>query len=158
MTGAHNFFRLYALVICDHAPAQRNVEDFDFASEVPHSNHNTVGTASWQNHDSSSPQSAIILHCYVCLYLSNHNISSTLWGQCKSKKHSTFTRLWISPSCSGAGVKQWLQMTGALYKAHARIQNVSPEGVQLCNVIFFYFFFMGGSKYHYISGPSLAHH
>ena len=35
MTGAHNFFRLYALVICDHAPAQRNVEDFDFMSEVP---------------------------------------------------------------------------------------------------------------------------
>ena len=85
MTGAHNFFRRYALVICDHAPAQRNVEDFDFVSEVPHSNHHTVGTASWQNHDSSSPQSAIILHCHVCLCLSNHNISSTLWGQWKSK-------------------------------------------------------------------------
>ena len=86
MTGAHNFFRLYALVVCDHAPAQRNVEDFYFVSEVPHSNHHTVGTASWQNHDSSSPQSAIILHCHVCLCLSNHNFSSTLWGQCKSKK------------------------------------------------------------------------
>ena len=78
MTGAHNFFRLYALVICDHAPAQRNVEDFDFVSEVPHSNHHTVGTASWQNNDRSSLQSAIILHCHVCLCLSNHNISSTL--------------------------------------------------------------------------------
>ena len=43
MTGTHNFLRLYALVICDHAPAQRNVEDFDFVSEVPHSNHHTVG-------------------------------------------------------------------------------------------------------------------
>ena len=30
-------------------------------------------------------------------------------------KHSTFIRLWISPSCSGAGVKQWLQMTRALF-------------------------------------------
>ena len=64
MAGAHNFFRLYALVICDHAPAQRNVEDFDFVSEVPHSNHHTVGTASWQNHDSSSPQSAIFVYVY----------------------------------------------------------------------------------------------
>ena len=65
MTGARNFFCLYALVMCDHAPALRNVEDFDFVSEVPHSNHHTVGTASWQSHDSSSPQSAIILHCHV---------------------------------------------------------------------------------------------
>ena len=30
MTGVHDFFRLYALVVCDHAPAQRNVEGFDF--------------------------------------------------------------------------------------------------------------------------------
>ena len=47
MTGAHTFFCLYALVICDHAvnaPAQRNVEDFDFLSAVPHSNCHTVGT------------------------------------------------------------------------------------------------------------------
>ena len=35
MTGEHNFFRLYALVICDHAPAQRIVEDSDFVSAVP---------------------------------------------------------------------------------------------------------------------------
>ena len=61
MTGAHNFFRLFALVICDHAPAQRNVEDFDFVSAVPHSNHRTVGTASWQNHY-SSPRS-LFLDC-----------------------------------------------------------------------------------------------
>ena len=85
MTDALNFFRLYAQVICDHAPAQRNVEDFDFVSAVPHSNHHTVGTASWQNHDSTSPQSVIILHCHVCLCLSNPNISSALWRQCKSK-------------------------------------------------------------------------
>ena len=44
MTCAHTFFRLYALVICDHAPAQRNVEDFDFVSAVPNSNCHTVGT------------------------------------------------------------------------------------------------------------------
>ena len=28
MTGAHNFFRRYTPVICDHPPAQKNVEDF----------------------------------------------------------------------------------------------------------------------------------
>ena len=85
MTVAHNFFRLYALITCDHAPAQMNVEDFDFVSAVPQSNHHTVGTASWQNHDISSPQYVIILHCHVCLGLSNPYISSALWRQCKSK-------------------------------------------------------------------------
>ena len=104
MAGAL-FFRLYALVICDHAPAQRNVEDSDFVSAVPHSNHHTVGTASWQNHDSSPPQSVIILHCHVCLDLSNPYISS-------------ITHLPGHGSCSGAGVKQWLQMTGALFIAY----------------------------------------
>ena len=85
MTGAHNFFRLYALFVCDHVPAQRNIEDFDFVSAVPHSNHNTVGTASWQNHDSSTPQSVINLHCHVCLGLSIPYSSFALWRQCKSK-------------------------------------------------------------------------
>ena len=70
MTGEHNFFRLYALVICEHAPAQRNVEDSDFVSAVPHGNHHTVGTASWQNYENSPPQSVIILHCPVYLGLS----------------------------------------------------------------------------------------
>ena len=87
MAGAKFSFRLYALVICDHAPAQRNVEDSDFVSAVPHSSHHTMGTASWQNHDSncSPPQSVIILHCHVCLGLSNPYISSALWRQCLSK-------------------------------------------------------------------------
>ena len=109
------FFRLYALVICDHAPVQRNVEDSDFVSAVPpNSDHHTVGTASWQNHDSSPPQSVIILHCHVCLGLSNPYIFSAFWRQCKSR----FTRPRISPSSSGAGGKQWLQMTGALFIAY----------------------------------------
>ena len=80
------FLCLYALVICDHCPpALGNVEDFDFVSAVPQSNHHTVGTASWQNHDSSPPQSVIILHCHVCLCLSNTYISFALRRQCKSK-------------------------------------------------------------------------
>ena len=85
MTGEHIFFRPYSLVICDTAPAQRNVEDSDFVSTVPHSNHHTVGTFSWQNHDSSPRQSVIIQHCHVYLGLSNPYISSALWRRCKSK-------------------------------------------------------------------------
>ena len=50
-----------------------------------HSNHHTVGAASWQNHESSPPQSVIILHSNVCLGLSNPYISSALWRQRKSK-------------------------------------------------------------------------
>ena len=62
MTGAHNSFRLYALVMCDHCPpAQGNVEGFDFVSTVPHINHHTVGTGSWQNHDST------LLYCTAML-------------------------------------------------------------------------------------------
>ena len=81
MTGGYNLFRLYALIICDHCPpAQRNVGDIDFVSAVPHSNRHTMGTASWQNHDSSPPQSVIILHCHGCLCLSNTDISSALLG------------------------------------------------------------------------------
>ena len=63
MTGGHNSFRLYALVICDHCPlpTQGNAKDFYFLSAVPHSNHHTVGTASWQNED-SSPRN-MLLYC-----------------------------------------------------------------------------------------------
>ena len=45
-TGGHDLFRLYA---------QGNVEDFDFFSAFPNSNKQTVGAASWQNHDSPPP-------------------------------------------------------------------------------------------------------
>ena len=86
-------------------------------SAVPHSNHHTVGAASWQNHDSSPPQSVIILHSNVCLGLSNPYISSALWRQRKIK-----TQHIISPSYSGALVKQWLQMTGALFIAPASLR------------------------------------
>ena len=84
----NNLLRLYALDICDHCPpppAQGNVEEFNFKSAVPHSNHHTVGTTSWQNHDSSPLQSVIILHCHGCLCLSNTYISSSLRRQRTSK-------------------------------------------------------------------------
>ena len=82
-------------------------------SAVPHSNNHIVGAASWQNHDSSPPQSVIIMHSNVCLGLSNPYISSALSRQRKSKKKQHI----IFPSFSEALVKQWLQMTGALFKA-----------------------------------------
>ena len=61
-------------------PAQGNVEDFDFVYAVPHSNHHTVGPASWQNHDSSPPQSVIILHCHGCLCQCKSKITAHLPG------------------------------------------------------------------------------
>ena len=103
MTGAHNFFRIYSLVICDHAPTQRNVEDFDFVSAVPHSNLHTVGTACWQNQDSSSQQSVFILHCHVCLDLSHPYISSALWRQCKCKNQHIYQAMDIPVLLRGWG-------------------------------------------------------
>ena len=132
MTGAHNFFRLYALVICDHAPAPRLVEDFDFVSEVPHSNNHTVGTAIAGKTMTVHPRSLLLYCTAMFVYVYQTTTFPPHYGDNEKVK----TRLWISPSCSGAGVKQWLQMTGALYIAHARIQKVSPEGVQLGNVFF----------------------
>ena len=111
MTGAHNLFCLYALVKWPLPPAQGNVEDFDFVSAVPQSNHPTVGTASWQNHDSPPPQYVIILHCHVCLCLSNTYISSALLRHCKS----TFARL--SPPCSEA----WVKPRGEGYSIFSRL-------------------------------------
>ena len=82
-------------------------------SAVPHSNHQTVGAASWQNHDSSPLQSVIILHSNVCLGLSNPYIPPHCGDNVKVK-----TQHIISPSCSEAWVNQWLQMTGALFIAY----------------------------------------
>ena len=65
---AHNLFCLYALVICDHCPAQGNVEDFDFVSAVPNSSHHTVGTASWQNMK-VLPRSPLLYCTAMCVYV-----------------------------------------------------------------------------------------
>ena len=129
MTGAHNFFRLYALVICDHAPAQRNVEDFDFLSEVPHSYHHTVGTASWQNHYSSSPQSAIILHCHVCLCLSNHNFPPHCGDNEKVKTQHIYQAMDIPVLLRGWGE--------AVVTNDWRIIYLKPLKTQLVQVLFF---------------------
>ena len=162
MTGAHNFIRLYALVICDHAPAQRNVEDFDFVSAVPHGNHNLVGTASWQNHDSSSPQSVILLHCHVCLCLSNRNISSAYVYQTatfplhcrdnvKVKTQDIYQSKDIPVLIRGWGEAVVTNDWRIIYSPCADPESFARGGPTLQR-----FFLMGGSKYHYISGPSSA--
>ena len=152
MTGAHNFICLYALVICDHAPAQRNGEDFDFVSAVPHSNRNTVGTASWQNHDSSSPQSVIILYCHVCLCLSNPSISSALWRQCKSKNTAHLPGYGYPRPDQGWGEAVVTNDWRIIYSPCADTESFA-RGVPTLQR---FFFLMGGSKYHYISDPSSA--
>ena len=79
-----------------------NVEDFDFVSAVPHSNHHTVGAASLQNHDRFPPQSVFILHSNVCLGLSNPYISLHCGDDVKVK-----TQHIISPSCSEVVTYDW---------------------------------------------------
>ena len=118
ITGAHNFFRLYALVICDHAPAQRNVEVFDFVFAVRHSNHHTLGTAIAGKTMTVHPCSLLSYCTAMFAYVYQTPTFPPHCGDNVKYKHSTFTRLWISPSCSGVGVKQWLQMTGALFIAY----------------------------------------
>ena len=61
MTGGHYLFRPYALVICDNSPGQRGMSKIlTLCLQFPIIT-TTVGTASWQNHDSSPPQS--VLYC-----------------------------------------------------------------------------------------------
>ena len=80
MAGVHNLFRLNALVICDHCPPppQGNLEDFHFVTfilclQFPIVfNHHTVGTASWQNHDS------LLLYCTAMVASQlTHNVNVT---------------------------------------------------------------------------------
>ena len=78
-------------------------------SAVPHSNHHTVGAASWQNHD-SSPRS-LFLYCTAMYQI------PTFPPHCGDNV-KVKTQHIISPSCSEAWVKQWLQMTGALFIAY----------------------------------------
>ena len=81
-------------------------------SAVPHSNHHTVGAASWQSHDGSPPQSVIILHSNVVYVYQTPTFPPHCGDNVKVK-----TQRIISPSCSEALVKQWLKMTGALFIA-----------------------------------------
>ena len=104
MTGAHNFFRLYALVICDHAPAQRNVEGFNFVFAARHRNHHTLGTDIAGKTMTVLPlQSVIIMHCHVCLCLPNPYLSSALWRQRKVQTRHFYQAMGIPVLFRGWG-------------------------------------------------------
>ena len=85
MTGAHNFFRLDAPVICNHPQVRGLSRTLTLCLQFSIVTTILWGAASWQNHDSSPLQSVFILHSNVYLGLSNPYISSTLWRQRKSK-------------------------------------------------------------------------
>ena len=79
----------------------------DFVSAVPHSNHHTVGAASWQNHDRSPPQSVFILHSNVCLGLSNPYISCALWGQRESKNTAHYIPILLRGLGEAVATNDW---------------------------------------------------
>ena len=85
MTGAHNFFRLYAPVICDHLQLRGMWRTLTLCLQFPIVTTILWGQLAGKILDSSPPQSVFILHSNVCLGLSNPYISSALWRQRKSK-------------------------------------------------------------------------
>ena len=130
MTGSHNLFRLYAPVICHPPPpAQRNVEALDFVPAVSHSNHHTVGAASWQNHDSSIPQSVFILHSSVWLGLSNPYISSALWKQRKSKNTAHYIPILLRGLGEAVVTNDWCIIYSLWCTSHEHLVHSHPKNI-----------------------------
>ena len=121
MTGAHNFFRIYALVICDYAQPRGMSRTLTLCLQFP-----IVTTTLWGQLAGKTrtvlPRS-MLLYCtamFVKIYQ-----TPTFPPHCGDNvnvKTSIFTRLWISSSCSGVGVKQRLRMTGALFIAYEALR------------------------------------
>ena len=106
-------------------PAQRNVEDFDFVSAVPHSNHHTVGEASLQNHDSS----VFILHSNVCLGLSNPYISSALWRQRKSKNTAHYIPILLRGLGEAVVTNDWCIIYSLWCTSHEHLVLSHPKNI-----------------------------
>ena len=86
--------------------------DFDFVSAVPHSNHHVWGQLAGKTM-TVLPRS-LLLYCtamFVYVYQ-----TPTFPPHCGDNV-KVKTQHIISPSCSEALVKQWFQMTGALFIA-----------------------------------------
>ena len=112
MTGAHNFFRLYAPVICDHPQLRGMSRTLTLCLQFP-----IVTTTLWGQLAGKTmtvlPRS-LLLYCtamFVYVYQ-----TPTFPPHCGDNVEVKTQHI-ISPSCSEALVKQWLQMTGALFIA-----------------------------------------
>ena len=153
MTGAHNFFPLYALVICDHAPAQRNVEDFDFVSEVPHSKHHTVRQLAGKT--MTVHTRSLLLYC-IAMFVYVYQ-TTTFPPHCgdneKVKTQNIYQAMDIPVLLRGWGEAVVTNDWRFIYSPCADPESVARGGPTWQR----FFFLMGGSKYHYKGGPSSAH-
>ena len=125
----HNFFGLYAPVICDHPQLRGMSTTLTLCLQFPHSNHHTVEAASWQNHDSSPPQSVIILHSNVCLGLSNPYISSALWRQCKSKNTAHYIPILLRGLGEAMVTNDWCIIYSLWCTSHEHLVLRHPKNI-----------------------------
>ena len=116
MTGAYNFFRLYAPVICDPPPPPPSSEEcrgLTLCLQFP-----IVTTILWGQLAGKTmtvlPRSLLLYCTAMFVYIYQTPTFSPHRGDNVKVK----TQHIISPSCSEAWVKQWLQMTGALFIAY----------------------------------------
>ena len=155
MTDALNFFRLYALVICDHAPAQRNVADFDFVSKVPHSNHHTVGQLAGKTM-TVHPHSLLLYCTAMFVYVYQTTTFPLHCGDnVKVKTQHIYQAMDIPVLLRGCGeavvTNDW-----RIKYSPCEDAEILPEGVQLC-----YGFFERIQISLYkraIIGPPVKHH
>ena len=84
-------------------------------SAVTHSNHHTVGTASWQNM-TVLPRSLLLYCTAMFVYVYQTPTFPPHYGDNVKVKSQHICQ--ATPPCSVAWVKQWLQMTGALFIAY----------------------------------------
>ena len=98
-------------------------------SAVPRSNHHTVGAASWQNHDSSPPQSVIILNSNVCLGLSNPHISSALWRQRKSKNTAHYIPILLRGLSEAVVTNDWCIIYSLWCTSHEQLVLSHPKHI-----------------------------
>ena len=135
MRGYKWLLHIISLSLCTShlwpPPAQRNVEDSDFVSAVPHSNHHTVGAASWQNHDSSPPQSFFfLLHSNVCLGLSNPYIFSALWRQRKSKNTAHYMPILLRGLGEAVVTNDWCIIYSLWCTSHEHLVLSHPKNIR----------------------------
>ena len=125
-------------------------------SAVPHSSNHTVGAASWQNHDSSPPQSVIILHSNVCLGLSNPYISSALWRQRKSKNSAHYIPILLRGLGEALVTNDWCTINSLWCTSHEHLVLGHPKNILTSKTkyVIRYYFVLPISKH--ILTPSLV--